>query len=565
MARPRQGDELKRTIRRRGDKLYAYEMTSVMENGKKKTVSRYLGRVDPETNELMEKVPEKSMEARRKTSEQRCMDIIRDVRVADFGATYFLDQIQRKLGMGEDLDRSFGNISAGMLAIASALLQSDRGFGGIEGSVRRTWIRDMYGLEGTTDSDALSDMAKSIGIVANINMDRYFGCRVRRSKGIVAWISPAVENKMSGEAEDFADDHDDEEPERAAVALAADSRGVPVMYRICPGNGSDMDAIERLASDMERLGGGDAVFVMGEESGSAEILRSMIGNGHRFAAPAAASDKAVRKLLAGFRSAKDAEDLTHDGHAYTVWKTEIGIAEATGKAGADASRGYAFTLPGDEGHASEGKLAAYVCFDSEKYSDEVQRHTKMIYRLKRLAERIDAEDPVAAFREKAGKAMRYFDAEADGRKVRVAEKPRLASFEEKRAGLSVVLASEDVGWKVMMAAFDAKKHAERGFGTDSKGRSFPASCGETMDGREFLEFLGLTIAREIEAEIREAGMAGGLTVEEVISCLNCIRIREYHGTRCITGVDNPQRKMLEAFDVPVPQEARSGQPAPDAS
>ncbi len=51
-------------------------------------------------------------------------------------------------------------------------------------------------------------------------------------------------------------------------------------------------------------------------------------------------------------------------------------------------------------------------------------------------------------------------------KVRVAEKPRLASFEEKRAGLSVVLASEDVGWKEVMAAFDAKKHAEQGFSTD---------------------------------------------------------------------------------------------------
>ncbi len=83
-----------------------------------------------------------------------------------------------------------------------------------------------------------------------------------------------------------------------------------------------------------------------------------------------------------------------------------------------------------------------------------------------------------------------------------------------------------------------------------------------MGGRGFL---GLTIAREIEAEIREAGIAGGLAVEDVVSSLNCIQIREYHGTRCITGVDDARRKMLEAFDVPVPQEARSGQPAPDAS
>lgn len=50
---------MKRSIVKRGDRLYAYEVTSEMVNGKKKTISRYLGRVDPETNELMEKIPEK--------------------------------------------------------------------------------------------------------------------------------------------------------------------------------------------------------------------------------------------------------------------------------------------------------------------------------------------------------------------------------------------------------------------------------------------------------------------------------------------------------------------------
>lgn len=59
MVRPREGDGLKLSIVKRGDKLYSYEVTSEMVNGKKKTVSKYLGRVDPETNELMEKIPEK--------------------------------------------------------------------------------------------------------------------------------------------------------------------------------------------------------------------------------------------------------------------------------------------------------------------------------------------------------------------------------------------------------------------------------------------------------------------------------------------------------------------------
>ena len=37
MVRPRDGDGIKRTIVKRGDRFYAYEITSVMENGKKRT------------------------------------------------------------------------------------------------------------------------------------------------------------------------------------------------------------------------------------------------------------------------------------------------------------------------------------------------------------------------------------------------------------------------------------------------------------------------------------------------------------------------------------------------
>ena len=89
MVRPREGEGLKRTIRQRGDKFYAYEVTSVMENGMKKTVSRYLGRVNPETGELLEKIPGKSSEDRRKIAEQRDIGALKEIRVADFGAVIF--------------------------------------------------------------------------------------------------------------------------------------------------------------------------------------------------------------------------------------------------------------------------------------------------------------------------------------------------------------------------------------------------------------------------------------------------------------------------------------------
>ncbi len=562
MARPRQGDGIKRTIRQRGDKFYAYEITSVMENGKKKTVSKYLGRVDPETKTLMEKIPEKSKEARQKISEQRSIEVLRDIRVADFGATYFLDRIQRRLGMGEDLNKSFGNISVSLLSIAFALMQSNGTFDSVEGILRRTWTRDMYGLEGVLDSGTLSKMTKNIGVSAQANIDRYFECRVRRTKGIVAWDTTTIgcHSDMGGLAEYVVNNKDNEDLKQIKLGLATDLRGVPIMYKHYPGNVSDMDTVKNLASDIAGYGGGDVLFVMDRGFCSGWNLRFMIRNGYRFVVPAVTSGKAIKKLLTDFRSSKDAKDMEHNGHMYRVWETELGISKAEGRTKADGDQAYSFTLPGDEGHASEGKLRAYVCFDSKKYSDEVQSHKKMVYELMEFAESIDAKDPVAEFRKKAGNAFRYFSVEPDGRKVEVTQRPKSASFEQNRAGLFVMLASEGIGWDVMMTAYDARRLTEQGYdrqkGKNRRCRTFDK---ETMKGRFFLEFLVMTLGCEIAAEIREAGAAGDLTVDGVIASLDCIQVREYHGARCISEIDKRQREMYKAFDIPVPTEATRGE------
>lgn len=562
MARPRQGEGLKRTIQKRGDKLYAYEVTSVMEDGKKKTQSKYLGRVDPETHKLLEKIPEKSKANRQKIAEQRSIEVLKDIRVADFGGAYLLDRIQRRMGMGEDLNKSFGSISVSMLTIAFALAQSHGAFDAVEGTLKRTWIRDMYGQAGVLDSGTLSRMTKEIGISAKANMEQYFECRVRRNTGMIAWDTTTLGcySDMDGMAEYVVNNKDHEDLKQVKTGLATDVRGVPIMYRHYPGNVSDIDTVKNLATDIARFGGGDVVFVMDRGFCSGWNLRFMIQNGFRFVVPAVTSCKAVKKLLTDFKSSKKVKDMEHNQHMYRVWKTELGIAEAKGRLKADGDQAYGFTVLGDEGHAEEGKLTAYVCFDSKKYSDEVQSHKKMVHDLMEFAKTIDAKDPVAEFRKEAGKAFRHFNVEADGRKVKVALKPKSASFEENRAGLFVMLVSEGIEWDAMMTAYDARRLVEQGYDTQkTRNRRYLVSDKDTMEGREFLNFLVMTLRCEIAAEIREAGETSNLTVEGVISSLDCIQVREYHGASYISEIDKRQREMYGALNIPVPKEATRGE------
>ena len=562
MARPREGDGLKRTIRRRGEKCYAYEVTSAMVDGKKRTVSKYLGRVDPETGELLEKIPGKSSAERRKIAEQRDIEVLKEIRVADFGAVYLLDKVQRRIGLGQDLMDSFGNAAVSMLSIAFALVQCDCVFDAVEGVLDRTWIRDMYGLKGSFDSGTLSRLTKEIGIKAQGNMEKFFECRIRRNEGVVAWdtTTHGCYSDMDGLAEFVVGNKDDEDLKQVKVGLATDKRGVPMMYRIYPGNVSDMDTVKNLSNDIERCGGKDVLYVMDRGFCSGWNLRFMIRNGYDFVVPAKTDGKAVKKLLTSFRTAREARDLEFGGHIYRVWKTELGIVADPGRKKVDGDQAYTFAIPEDENHATEGRLTAYVCFDSKKYSDEVQAHKSMIDGLMKAAEKIDSKDPEAEFRRLAGKAIRHFDVEAEGRKVKVSVKPKSASFEENRAGLFVMLTSEGVGWEAMMTAYDARRLTEQGFDRKKgESRRFCTSDKEAMRGREFLRFLDLILVCELSAELREAKLERKITVEGAVSSLDCVQVREYRGTRYVTEIDRRQRTMFEAFSVPIPKEAVSGE------
>ena len=88
--------------------------------------------------------------------------------------------------------------------------------------------------------------------------------------------------------------------------------------------------------------------------------------------PAKTDSKAIGKLLTLFGITTEKETLVYDKYTYTVWKAEVGLTEAD-RTPADGSQVYDLTCEGFEEHCSAGKLTTYVCYDSKKYSNEVQR------------------------------------------------------------------------------------------------------------------------------------------------------------------------------------------------
>lgn len=558
MARPRQGEGLKRTIRQKGDKFYAYEVTSEMVDGKKRTISRYLGRVDPDTGELMEKIPEKSRQAREKIAKEREIAQLSAIEVGDYGGVYLLDSIQRKIGLGKDLLDSFGGMAKTMLVVAETLVQCNGVFDSVQGALQRTWGRQFYGLQGSLDSGSLSHITKEIGLKAEANIEGFFRRRIARNKGLVAWdtTTKGCHSDMEGLAEYVKGNKDNEDLRQVKIGFATDDRGVPLMYRTYPGNVSDMDTVRLLAKEIDSYGGDDPLFVWDRGFESGWNIDYMLRNHHRFVMPANTSSSAVKRLLTEFRTSEEREDLEHDGHMYTVWKAALSVIPSPDdRRKADGDLAYDLVNISEENGIPGPVFTAFVCYDSKKYSDEVQSHNKMISDLKKKAATIDCRDPEAEFKRFAGAAAKHFDLYPDGRKITVKEKQNSLSFVKNRAGLFVMLASPGVEWEVAMSAYDARRLTEQAFNfSKEESPRFYTSDKESMKGREFIRFLDLILRCEISAELREAKMDHRISVSSAVSMADCIQARRVGETAMLTEADRAARNLFGLFGVPVPKE-----------
>jgi len=556
MARPRKEEGLKRTIVQRGEKFYAYESTSSYIDGKKFTESKYLGRVDPDTNELMEKIPGKTKEDREKIAKEREISILKGISPKEYGGAYLLHSIQERTTLGEDLMRSFGLSGKSILAAAMALTMYPGAFMDIEHTLRRTSIRTMYGLTGSLDSGTLSRFTKQIG-EASLNMDHFFELRVGSSEGTIAWdtTTNGTYSTMDGLAEYVVNNKDNEKIRQTKTGIATDMRGVPIMIRTYPGTLSDLATVDRLVEDVERYGRNDTIFVFDRGFGSGANIHYLLEKNTQFVIPANVSAKAFKSLLTEFRTINEKKNMVHGGHSYTVWKTPVGLKENSDRESPDGSAACDFTLPGEEDHGKDGLFTAYVCFDSKKYSDEIQRHNLLINDLISKAAKIDSKDPVRAFGKLAGKAMKHFTVIPNGRNVIVEEKKNSASFTDNRAGLFIMLSSEGSDWRTVMDAYDVRRFTEQVFDAEkSDDKRHRTSDRYTMEGRLFVRFVSLIMRCEMTAFLRENNLDSKYSVSGILSSLNCIMSMNYGETWGLNEITANCRRIFTSFDIPVPDE-----------
>jgi len=249
----------------RNGKRYAYKSTSRYDPEKKYpvTVNEYIGRVDETTGNI---IPKKE---RSRTSDFNP----ENMRILRFGGSYALLKMAEKMGLREDLNKSFGPDGDRLLALTIAQILSGGPLSSSEDTIEGCMIRELMGLEDFS-FPKISEFRKMIG-GAVYGVEKLFKNRVPRSRDLLSYNITSV---FKHEAQKGWDrDRSNEETKQADVGLVTDRNGIPAMFGLYPGPISDVMTLEDLAEHAIAYGAGSCILVMDRAMGAASDLDRMLG------------------------------------------------------------------------------------------------------------------------------------------------------------------------------------------------------------------------------------------------------------------------------------------------
>lgn len=288
--------------------MYAYQSTSTSVNWKKKTVNTYLGRVDPETKELLPKKRAPRFKGKdAKIAQENTILQPDGPYIGEYGGTYLLHLVQTKSGLGEDLCRSFGPAGKTILAIALAMTLSRPIFAGVEDAMERTWIRQLYDTQISMYSGSLSVFTQSVGTASRSRAD-FWGRRIKRCNGVILFdtTTRGTYSELQGMAKWLAKDAAKEDPDLRQVktGTACDMRSVPVYSHHYPGSYSDLMTLSLLQQEIKGYGIEDIRVVADRGMMSSLNVEDLIVEGLDFVMPGKFWSSAFDRMLQMFRNPK---------------------------------------------------------------------------------------------------------------------------------------------------------------------------------------------------------------------------------------------------------------------
>jgi len=548
-------------LERNGQK-YAYQSTSRRVPGRKNPVTEkiYLGKVDPETGEIIPK------QARAPLKEEY---------VKDFGTIAVLDKVQSDLGLFQDLEACFPDVADKIMAAAVSQCKDATPFSDIGDVVEGSTISEIYHLRGKMSPATMSELSKDVGRRLT-SMDRFFRERVRRSDGdrlVLDLTSVSSHSDMGGWSE-WGHNRDGEDLGQTEIALVTDGRGIPMVFAMLPGSVADSTVLESTVDYLAGLGcSGRLVMDRGFEN--ACNVGALLERGVEFTMPSNVREEPVRKLLT--RAASDMKSSSafryHEGSTYKVAEYEVGVTEVEGK------EEYVVEVPRNHKDSAEvnrrfeeaRKFRAFVVFDPKKASNDLDGIMQMVSEIEMKYENTRPRDAAKTYSELPAFVRRYVDYEVDDEGLmHIVRKQNAFTFADNRAGYFVMFASEGTTWELMMSSYDVRDWVEKAFDvykTDLDGSRSRTGDPDSARGRLFIKFVAMVMRihvqnalRDHDAEILRTNTkkdsVNGKTVDGLFRTLSTLSAIGFEGNWRLSYVSKGVREAFRLFGLEEPKSGR---------
>ena len=507
-------------IERNGNR-YAYESVSVRVPGKKspRTIKTYLGKVDPTTGKIIPK----------KTSKGK-------VRAASFGSVMLMSEIQRELGIGSDLEDSFGEHSKEILGAAIALAISPTSFSNIPAIEDGTLLRAINGHDTALEKNNVDRMLHYLGGRDDL-VKAFFKLRSERNDGRKIIFESDISGHLGRHTVWYENGAQGELP---GLMLITDENGIPEGY-------FKKDRYHVEGYNIQTLGCGsskDMDMILHRRTKDMDELSDIISSGIRFSAIVDTDSDCLKKLVT-IASREMSVQGSDEGLIYREYDVRVSENGAWNVSVNDTDEG----IP----------LKVFVIRDPVKARHEYESMMAHLDEIEGMIRTSSPSDVERMFSKISPSIRRCIDYTiSEDASIRPIRRQNAITFARNRAGMHMIVTSPDRTWDTVISDYSTISAFERILGTfDDKDYAIGKS-ERTWKGMMFVRHLSQILRMHLRRRImddtseKDGAVSGIMTVDSVMMYLSTIyAVNDGDTWICAEHGKTPDR-ILSRLGHPIP-------------
>ncbi len=519
---------------------YAYENKAYWDKEKKQSRAKrvLLGRVDPETGEIIPTRPYKKRDKNTEIAQVKPGPVpITQFRRSFYGATYLFDQIGKATGITADLKLCFPDSYKQILSIAYFLILEENN------ALNRFshWQKlHIHPNQEDIPSQRSSELFQSIDEEGRMTFFTKQGKR-RIEKEYWAFDITSISSysEVLSQVKKGRNKEHDRLSQINLALLFGEKSGLPFYYRKLPGNITDVKTVKQLMTEFDVMGYKKVNVILDRGFYSRENINSLFKNHQKF----------VIGVKLGLNYVKEVLDQERDNlKLWSNLETQFGTYGICRSIQWDYEQERPY-----KGDVIKDKRRAYLLlfYNPEKAArdqiemneylsslhDDLTNNNKKDYRLKDY-----------------DKYFEVTETPKRGKKIKPREEAMLEAA--RNYGYFALLSNEVQDPFEALSLYRSKDIVEKGFGNLKERLNFrrmQVSSELSLNGKLFVEFVALIYLSYVKKKMQEAKLFDKWTLQSLLDELDVIELFEApeHG-RVLGEITNKQKAIYEALGVPIP-------------